>query len=113
MSIVGDYVIPTGFAPSTSEGLILPPATPEIRRRQLEIGADISVSSVEWALKKLGSLDVDTTAFLVATEGCRDPAAAAAREFRLVLIVLPDEMCVNYSWAVMSAKGTIFSVPKF
>lgn len=114
MSIIGDYVIPAPTGAAEFEGMTLPPFTPEIPRRQkMSLPYDLSICAIEQALKDLGGLDIDTTAFLVAAEGCRAPALAAAKEYRLVLILLPDEMCKNYSWAVVSAKGTVFSVPVY
>lgn len=103
----------------TTEDLILPQVTPDIRRRQTDLqlhnipcNLDLTKLSVDYALQILGGLDPHTTAFLVVADGSRDRGVEFAKEFRLALIVLPPEVMHNdWSWALVSAKGTVYSRP--
>jgi len=68
--------------------------------------------AVDYGLAVLGGLEPGTTAFLVASESYRDSAETLAKEFRLALICLPAEMLrTQDAWAIVSANGTVYSIP--
>lgn len=101
-----------------SEDMILPQIVPDVRRRQVVIdqmvcNCNLTASSLDWALAMLGGLEPQTTAYLVVADGYRDTAQKLAIEFRLAAIILPPQVMSNiYSWALVSAKGAVYSVPQ-
>jgi hypothetical protein len=99
----------------TAEDLVLPQVTPDIRRRQVEIkriipDLELNQMTIDYALGMLGGIDPGTAAFLVVADGMRDNGEKLAKEFRLALIVLPPEIMESiWCWALVSAKGTVYS----
>ncbi len=100
-----------------AEEFVLPQITPDVRRRQVSVqqmalGYDLNASTLDCALAMLGGLEPHTTAFLVVADGNRNTAEKLGEDFRLAVIVLPPEVMHNFCcWALVSAKGTVFSVP--
>lgn len=104
----------------TTEDLVLPQITPDLRRRQVDFAwgqrpqpdLDLSETALDHCLSKLGGLEPGTTAFLVVPEANRRIAGILGKSFNLAVICLPDEVMKNtYVWAVVSAKGAVYSTP--